>query len=83
MREDSEYLPYIDDLVREHRELEEFLAALDREDPAQREEFVRSVEELHHRIAMEKDSLFPASLTALSGEQWDRAMAAWHTAHGS
>ncbi|MFE0465291.1 hemerythrin domain-containing protein [Kitasatospora sp. NPDC058965] len=77
MHEDEEYAAYIDALVREHRELEAFLAALDLADPAQRAALVRAVEELHHHIAKEEDGLFPASLTALRGDQWDRAMAAW------
>ena len=32
-------------------------------------------------IAKEEDGLFPASLTALGGEEWDAAMAAWQEAH--
>jgi iron-sulfur cluster repair protein YtfE (RIC family) len=81
MREDEEYRAYIDALVCEHRELAAFLTALDLRDAQQREAFARAVEELHHHIAKEEDGLFPASLTALSGEQWDAAMAAWDTAH--
>ncbi len=32
-------------------------------------------------ISKEEDGLFPASLTALSGSDWDEAMEAWHEAH--
>ncbi|AYG79405.1 hypothetical protein DWB77_01519 [Streptomyces hundungensis] len=39
------------------------------------------VGELHEHIAREEDGLFPASLTALSGDEWDRSMAAWRAAH--
>ena len=36
---------------------------------------------LHHHIAKEEDGLFPASLTALDGDEWDAAMAGWRAAH--
>ncbi|MER5555171.1 hemerythrin domain-containing protein [Streptomyces sp. NPDC002793] len=78
---DTEYADYIDALVREHRELAAFLDRVDlgsAEDVAQ---LRHAVGELHHHIAKEEDGLFPASLTALSGDEWDRSMAAWRTAH--
>ncbi|MFC1415587.1 hemerythrin domain-containing protein [Streptacidiphilus cavernicola] len=83
MREDDEYADYIAALEDEHRELAAFLAALDLDDPAQRTAFTQAADELRHHIAKEEDGLFPASLTALSGEQWNLAMAAWSTAHTS
>ncbi|MEU9191852.1 hypothetical protein [Streptomyces hundungensis] len=46
-----------------------------------RAEFDAMVAELHEHIAREEDGLFPASLTALSGDEWDRSMAAWRAAH--
>ncbi|GAA4882657.1 hemerythrin domain-containing protein [Kitasatospora terrestris] len=77
MRENPEYTAYVDDLVREHRELADFLAGLDLGSAEQRAEFVRSAAELEHHIAKEEDGLFPAALTELTGEQWNTAMAAW------
>ncbi|CAM5331197.1 hemerythrin domain-containing protein [Streptomyces atroolivaceus] len=78
---DAEYAAYIDALVREHRELASFL---DRVDLRRAEDVVQlreAVDELHRHIAKEEDGLFPASLTALSGDEWDRSMAAWRAAH--
>jgi len=78
---DAEYADHIGALVREHRELAVFLGRVDlgrAEDVVQLRE---AVDELHRHIAKEEDGLFPASLTALSGEEWDRSMAAWRSAH--
>ncbi|WP_228047418.1 hypothetical protein [Streptomyces justiciae] len=57
------------------------LAALNLTDPADVQTLTEAVQELHHHIAKEEDGLFPASLTALSGEEWNAAMAAWRKAH--
>ncbi|WP_330299265.1 hemerythrin domain-containing protein [Streptomyces sp. NBC_00503] len=81
MGQDPEYAQYIEALVREHRELAAFLSRADLADPADTAALRRAVEELHHHIAKEEDGLFPASLTALTGEDWDLAIAAWRTAH--
>ncbi|TXS05692.1 hemerythrin domain-containing protein [Streptomyces sp. col6] len=81
MSADPEYAGYIDALVREHRELGAFLRGIDL---GRAEDVVRlreAVDELHHHIAKEEDGLFPASLTALSGDEWDRSMRAWREAH--
>ncbi|MFD8686766.1 hemerythrin domain-containing protein [Streptomyces sp. NPDC059651] len=81
MSGDAEYAGYIDALVREHRELAAFLG---RVDLGRSEDVVRlreAVDELYHHIAKEEDGLFPASLTALSGDEWDRSMKAWRRAH--
>ncbi|MFE9856787.1 hemerythrin domain-containing protein [Streptomyces sp. NPDC005780] len=81
MSGDEEYAGYIDALMREHRELSAFL---DQVDLNRAEDVVRlreAVDELYHHIAKEEDGLFPASLTALSGDEWDLSMAAWRSAH--
>ncbi|GGZ17595.1 hemerythrin domain-containing protein [Streptomyces nitrosporeus] len=81
MGDDTEYAGYIDALVREHRELSAFLGRVDlarAEDVVQLRE---AVDELYRHISKEEDGLFPASLTALSGDEWDLSMAAWRTAH--
>ncbi|MFE5793035.1 hemerythrin domain-containing protein [Streptomyces sp. NPDC056503] len=82
MAENDEYAGYVAALVAEHRELDAFLTGLDLDDPAQRAAFVRAVDELHDHIAKEEDGLFPASLTELTGPQWNEAMAAWSGVHG-
>ena len=82
MRTDEGYRAYIDDLVQEHRDLHALLAEADLGRAADRDRVAEAMEELHHHIAKEEDGLFPASLTALSGEQWDQAMRAWAVAHG-
>ncbi|MGW1226396.1 hemerythrin domain-containing protein [Streptomyces sp. NPDC001515] len=81
MGDDPEYAGYIDTLVLEHRQLASFLATVDLTLPQDVVRLRESVDELHHHIAKEEDGLFPASLTALSGDEWDRSMAAWRAAH--
>ncbi|MEV3860345.1 hemerythrin domain-containing protein [Streptomyces sp. NPDC050095] len=81
MRADPEYADYIAALEEEHRELAALLPALDLTDPADVRTFTEAVDELHRHIAKEEDGLFPASLTALSGEDWNTSMAAWRAAH--
>ncbi|MFD9817396.1 hemerythrin domain-containing protein [Streptomyces violascens] len=81
MREDPEYADYIKVLVDEHRDHSARLPALDLETPRGRAEFDVMVQELHQHISREEDGLFPASLTALSGDEWNRSMAAWREAH--
>ncbi|KKD03987.1 hemerythrin [Streptomyces sp. WM6386] len=81
MRADPEYADHIAALVAEHRELAALLPSLDLADAADVRTLTEAVQELHHHIAKEEDGLFPASLTALSGEEWNRAMTAWREAH--
>ncbi|MFG2622674.1 hemerythrin domain-containing protein [Streptomyces sp. NPDC048507] len=81
MGQDPEYAPHIEALVREHRTLAAFLATADLTSPNDVAEFREAVAELHHHIAKEEDGLFPASLTALTADDWDAAIAAWRTAH--
>lgn len=81
MRKDPEYADYIADLESEHRELAALLPALDLTDPSDVRTLFEAVDELHHHIAKEEDGLFPASLTALDGDDWNLSMAAWAEAH--
>lgn len=81
MRPDPLYAEYIDPLVREHRELGAFLAAADLTLPDHQDRLRVAVDELYDHIAKEEDGLFPASLTALDGADWDAAMAGWQEAH--
>lgn len=76
MRKDPEYADHIADLEREHRELAALLPALDLSDPDDVRTLAEAVEELHRHIAKEEDGLFPASLSALDGEEWNLSMAA-------
>ncbi|MFD7948135.1 hemerythrin domain-containing protein, partial [Streptomyces sp. NPDC059744] len=81
MRQDDEYTGYIEELEREHRDLDRLLDTADLVDRDDRQRFLDAVDELHRHIAKEEDGLFPASLTTLAGDDWDRAMAAWREAH--
>jgi hemerythrin-like domain-containing protein len=79
-RED-EYAAYVAPLVEEHRELAALLARVDVSSEADRRELVAAFADLAEHISKEEDGLFPASLTALDGEDWDASIAAWHAAH--
>jgi hypothetical protein len=78
---ETSYAEYVDTLVGEHRSLEAFLEVLDLEIPAHRERLRFELGLLREHIAREEDGLFPATLTALTGDQWDRAIGAWKDAH--
>jgi iron-sulfur cluster repair protein YtfE (RIC family) len=81
MRRDELYAEHIGPLVREHRELEQLLDTVDLADPVDQDRVRTAVFDLHEHISKEEDGLFPASLTALSGDEWDASMQAWHDAH--
>ena len=81
MRVDDLYEQHIAPLVREHRELEALLESVDVSDADDRDRVRTAVSELFEHIAKEEDGLFPASLTALDGDEWDAAMAGWQEAH--
>jgi hemerythrin-like domain-containing protein len=78
---EEEFADYIAPLIEEHRELAEFLATVDVSYASDQQQIRLAVTELHEHISKEEDGLFPASLTALSGRDWDEAMAAWYDAH--
>lgn len=81
MQREEEFAGYIAPLIEEHRELADLLATVDVADPTDQQRIRLAVVELHEHIAKEEDGLFPASLTALSGPDWNEAMAAWYDAH--
>ena len=81
MSKEPEYAAYIEPLVAEHRELAALLTTVDLSDPADRERVRAAVADLDEHISKEEDGLFPASLIALNGAEWDAAMAAWLEAH--
>ena len=68
-------------LVREHRELAQLLATVDITKTDGQQAIRDAVSGLYEHISKEEDGLFPASLTALSGDEWDASFEAWHAAH--
>ena len=81
MAKDKLFAEHITPLVREHRELEELLEAVDPSDSEDLDRIRKAVFDLREHIAKEEDGLFPASLTSLDGDDWDAAIAAWQEAH--
>ena len=81
MSRDDLYAEHIAPLVQEHRELGELLATVDISQPDGQQAIRNAVSDLYLHISKEEDGLFPASLTALSGDEWDASMNAWHAAH--
>jgi iron-sulfur cluster repair protein YtfE (RIC family) len=79
--QEDQYAEYVAPLVREHRELAELLATVDLADPTDQQRLRVALVELAEHISREEDGLFPASLTALGGPEWDAAIAAWQKAH--
>lgn len=78
---DEEYAGYVAPLMEEHRELGHLLAHLDVSDPNDQQALQSAFLELREHISKEEDGLFPASLTALSGDDWNASMTAWQEAH--
>lgn len=81
MREDPQYVEYLDELTGDHARLRALLGQADPAVALDRAHLLAAFDDLRVHIAKEEDGLFPASLTTLSGEQWDAAMAAWRLAH--
>lgn len=81
MGRDPAYADYIAPLVAEHRQLAKLLGSADVADPADQERIRAALPELLEHISKEEDGLFPASLTTLTGADWDISIEAWHTAH--
>jgi hemerythrin-like domain-containing protein len=78
---EQQYADYVRPLIAEHRELAELLASVE-VDTAEGEQAVRvAFDDLRGHIRREEDGLFPASLTALAGDDWNAAMDAWRDAH--
>jgi iron-sulfur cluster repair protein YtfE (RIC family) len=81
MGRDGLYAQHIRPLVREHRELARLIDTVDLGDRVDQQRVRVAVLELREHIAKEEDGLFPASLTSLTGEEWDASMQAWYQAH--
>lgn len=81
MSSDAEYRDYIAALVAEHRELDRLLSAPDLTSPAVISALRTALADLAGHIAKEEDGLFPASLTALTADDWQTAIQAWQTVH--
>jgi hypothetical protein len=81
MHDDPAYREYIDNLIIEHRELRDLLATADLAAEADQLRILAAMDDLYEHILREEDGLFPAALTALSGDQWEQAMAAWRAHH--
>jgi len=78
---DEQYAAHVEQLVVEHRELAALLERADVADPSDQEELAVAFAKLVEHISREEDGLFPASLIALDGADWDASIAAWRDAH--
>jgi iron-sulfur cluster repair protein YtfE (RIC family) len=81
MQREPAYADYIAPLVAEHRQLAELLETVDVADEADQRKLRVALLELDEHISKEEDGLFPASVTFLSGAEWDTAIEAWQAAH--
>ena len=81
MAREEMYAEHNTPLVREHRELAELLATVDISSTDGQQAIREAVSDLYEHISKEEDGLFPASLTALDGDEWDASIDAWHDAH--
>ena len=68
-------------LDRLGRSLAELLATVDISSTDGQQAIREAVSDLYEHISKEEDGLFPASLTALDGDEWDASIDAWHDAH--
>lgn len=81
MAKSEEYADYVAALVTEHRDLAALLDTADVTRDDDRAALRAAIAELAPHIRKEEDGLFPAALTALGGDDWNRSIAAWHDAH--
>ncbi|MFD3592623.1 hemerythrin domain-containing protein [Nocardia sp. NPDC058640] len=81
MRAEPECTDYVDALELEHREMAAIVAEADLNTAVGQELVLASLAALRPHIEKEEDGLFPMSLTALSGDQWDVAINAWELVH--
>ncbi|WP_203471349.1 hemerythrin domain-containing protein [Mycolicibacterium chubuense] len=81
MARDELYAEHIAPLIVEHRELAHLLSTVDLTTTEGRQAIRDAVSDLYEHISKEEDGLFPASLTALDGDEWDAAIEAWQEAH--
>lgn len=71
----DDFPDHVDALQREHREIEAALAevvAAAPGDPAVTDRLMRTLFELREHILREQDGVFPAALTSLDGDGWQR-----------
>jgi hypothetical protein len=78
---EQQYADYVGPLIAGHRELARLLASVDVSAAGGDRAVRAALGELRGHIRREGDGLFPASVTALAGEDWDAAMTAWRDAH--
>ena len=78
---EGEYAAYVAPLQQEHRELDLLLGRLDVRVGRDQQSLRKALAELKEHISREEDGLFPASLTALDGADWNASIAAWQDAH--
>ncbi|GAC57635.1 hypothetical protein GOHSU_22_00950 [Gordonia hirsuta DSM 44140 = NBRC 16056] len=81
LNNDDIFAAHIEPLIAEHRSLDQFLTVVDLTRSDHRDRLRAEVDGLQEHIAKEEDSLFPASLSALGGHEWDAAISAWQRAH--
>ncbi len=81
MAREELFAEHIAPLIGEHRDLAELLATVDIGKPDGQHAIRTAMSDLYEHISKEEDGLFPASLTSLSGDEWDAATDAWHKAH--
>lgn len=81
MREDPQFSGYLDELLADHLRLRVLFGEADPAVALDRARLLASFDALRGHIDKEEDGLFPASLTTLSGAQWDASMRAWRQAH--
>lgn len=76
MPQDLEYAPYDEVLITEQSSLATYLARADLSFAADTTTFRETVTDLQHLIAKEDDGPFPASLTTVTGYDWNAAIKA-------
>lgn len=72
LRRDPEFTEHVDDLCREHHDLDAGLAAIAGGDMSGAGRFV---DRLRRHIDREENGLFPAAAVALDGAGWERVVA--------
>jgi hemerythrin-like domain-containing protein len=81
MRESGDFVEYVEELERDHLDIDGTLADLDPDDPAWSKRVIATLDLLEEHINKENVGLFPAAVVSLGARGWETVSAAAHQRH--
>jgi hemerythrin-like domain-containing protein len=81
MRESGDFVEHVEELERDHLDIDGTLAGLDPGDPAWTERVIATLDLLEEHITKENVGLFPAAVVSLGASGWETVSAAADQRH--